>query len=80
MSRAAALLLLAAGVLVAADPDPAQKAGLQQVGGFVGTWNGAGDGKPAGAKLLWRQSTTWAWKFAGPEPALALEHRRLRGA
>jgi hypothetical protein len=72
MPRVAALLLLAAG-LAAADPDPAQKAGLQQVGDFVGTWKGSGDGKPAGSKVLWKQTAAWGWKFAGDQPALTLD-------
>ena len=79
MPRAFALLLLTAGVMVAADPDPAQKAGLQQVGGFVGAWRGSGDGKPAGdKKLLWSQTSTWGWKF-GDQPALVLEIKDAKG-
>ena len=73
MPRALTLLLLAAGFAVAADPDPAQKAGLQQVGEFVGTWKGNGDGKPAGTKLLWKQTAAWGWKFTGADPALTLD-------
>ncbi len=79
MPRVACLLLLVTAAAVAADPDPAQKAGLQQVGGFVGTWNGAGDGKPAGTKLLWRQTVTWGWKFTGTDPALKLEIKDAKG-
>lgn len=70
MSPTLALALTLA--LPAADPDPAKKAGLQQVGDFVGTWNGSGDGKPAGAKLLWKQTAAWGWRFTGDEPALTL--------
>jgi hypothetical protein len=79
MPRPLALVLLTAGLVVAADPDPAQKAGLQQVGGFVGTWNGSGDGKPAGdKKQLWRQTATWGWRF-GDRPALVLETKDAKG-
>ena len=73
MPRVAALLLLSAGWVAAADPDPAQKAGLQQVGDFVGTWKGNGDGKPAGGKQMWKQTAAWGWKFTGTDPALTLE-------
>ncbi len=79
MPRLLALVLLTAGLVAAADADPAEKAGLQQVGTFVGTWTGSGDGKPVGEKKqLWRQTATWGWKF-GMKPALVLETKDAKG-
>jgi hypothetical protein len=57
-------------LLLAADPDPAQKAGLQQLGEFVGTW--AGDARATGPKPGWKQTAEWGWKFTDTDAALVL--------
>ena len=57
-----------------AKKDEAAKAALQELGEFIGQWNGNGEGTIDGKKLLWKETWSWGWKFAkDAEPAIQLE-------
>ena len=51
--------------------DEASKAALQELGEFIGQWNGNAEDTKKG---LWKETWSWGWKFAkDAEPALQLE-------
>lgn len=58
---------LAAVAFAQSPPSEADKAktkkALQELGEFVGQWNGSSEAKAAGKNTLWKETINWGWKF-----------------